>query len=99
MQQLFAMFTVDIPLTEEFPWGKELLYRNGKYCGYVTSANYGFTVGKHICMGYVCDEGKVVSLQHLKKGTYEVEVGGKRYPAHLTTTAVYDPHSTIPKSS
>lgn len=100
VKQMFCMFLVDVPLSEAFPWGKEVIYRNGKYAGYITSANYGFTIGKHICMGYVCrDDGKKISLAYLKQGKYEIEVDGKRYPANQTMRAVYDPNSVIPKSS
>ncbi len=99
VKQLFAMFTADIPLTEEFPWGKELIYRDGKYCGYVTSASYGYTVGKHVCMGYVSNGGKMVTLQHLKQGAYEIEVGGQIYPAQVSTAPLYDPQSIIPRTS
>ena len=90
---------MEIPLTEEFPWGKELIYCNGNYCGYVTSADYGYSVGKHVCMGYVCDSGRPVSLQFLNDGSYEIEVGGKRYPAAMTTKALYDPQARIPRLS
>jgi len=69
---MFATFTTEIPLTEEFPWGKELIYRNGSYCGYITSAGYGYSVGKHVCMGYVSDSGRPISLQFLKDGSYEI---------------------------
>jgi len=30
------------------PWSGEPIYRNGEYCGFVTSAAYGFTLGKQV---------------------------------------------------
>ena len=98
IEQMFCMFKVDVPLDQVFPWGKEVIYRDGTYAGYVTSANYGFTIGKFICMGYIsCDNGTKVSYDYLKQGKYEVEVDGRRYPASLTMKAVYDPDSLVTK--
>ena len=98
IKNLFAMFKVDVPLDKVHPWGKELIYRNGRYAGYVTSANFGFTIGKHICMGYICGaDGSQITAEYLKQGKYEIEVDGIRYPASLTMRAVYDPKSLITK--
>jgi hypothetical protein len=30
------------------PWSGEPIYRNGEFCGFVTSAAYGFTLGKQV---------------------------------------------------
>ena len=30
------------------PWSGEPIYRNGEYCGFVTSTAYGFTLGKQV---------------------------------------------------
>jgi glycine cleavage system aminomethyltransferase T len=43
--------------TTTLPWGNESIYRNGEYTGYVTSAGFGHTLGKAVCMGYVCAPG------------------------------------------
>jgi len=48
VKQVFATFTMEIPLAQEIPWGKELIYHNGSY---ITSAGYGYIVGKHVCIG------------------------------------------------
>lgn len=33
---------------DPWPWGGELIYRNGKFCGYVTSTAYGFSLEKQV---------------------------------------------------
>lgn len=99
VQQLLGTFLVDIPLeVDTFPWGKELIYRDGVQVGYVTSAGYGHSVGGHVCMGYVqCDKGSV-NMEYLRKGQYEIEVEGKKWPAVITTTSFYDSNSVNMKS-
>ena len=103
-------FTIDLQDdTTILPWGNESIYRNGEYAGYVTSAGFGHTLGKAVCMGYVCTpenskqsgimDGEreksigVVTHQYLKEGSYEIEIDGKLWPAQLYMTAPYDPKS------
>ncbi|CAF4435085.1 unnamed protein product, partial [Adineta steineri] len=38
---------------DPWPWSGEPIYRNGEFCGYVTSTAYGFTLGKQLCLVYV----------------------------------------------
>ena len=33
---------------DDWPWGGELIYRNGKFCGYTTSVAYGFSLEKQV---------------------------------------------------
>ena len=55
LTQLLGTFTTDLQDdTTTLPWGNESIYRNGQYAGYVTSAGFGHTLGKVVCMGYVC---------------------------------------------
>ena len=55
LAQLLGIFTVDIHNdSTPFPWGNESIYRDGQLCGYVTSAGFGHSLGKAVCMGYVC---------------------------------------------
>ncbi len=95
VNQMLGTFTVEIPSNENvLPWGKELIYRNGVPSGYVTSAGYGFSIGYPICMGYVHSrDGKKVNNGFLKSGEYAIEIDGMRWPASLTTRALYDPDS------
>ena len=60
--------------------------------GYVTSANYGYSVGKGIVYGYL-------PVQYAAVGTsVEVEYFGKRYPASAAQEPVYDPKNVKLKS-
>lgn len=96
--QMLGIFKVNIPADENvLPWGKELIYRNGVYVGYVTSAGYGFSIGAPICMGYVLKHGENVNSSYLQEGTYEIEIDGKKWSAELTMKSFYDPSSTTMK--
>lgn len=33
---------------DPWPWGGELIYRNGKCCGHITSTAYGFSLDKQV---------------------------------------------------
>ena len=81
--------------TTTLPWGKESIYRDGEFCGYITSAGFGHTLGKAVCVGYVSGVGRrdvaavsagkstVVGGCCLKEGQYEIEIDGKLWPATL----------------
>lgn len=98
VKQMLGTFRLNIPDHEDvLPWGKELIYRNGNYAGYVTSAGYGFSVGGPICMGFVLNNGENVNTQYLKGGQYEIEIDGKKWSAELTLKSFYDPKSVAMK--
>ena len=90
MKKLLGIFTVDTRGDEEvLPWGHENIYRNGELAGYVSSACFGYLVGKPICMGYISrsasgEEGGVVTPVFLKEGHYEIDIDGKLYPAQIS---------------
>lgn len=95
VKQMLGTFKVDIPISENvLPWGKELIYRNGLYSGYVTSAGYGFSIEKPICMGFVLsDDGENVNTRFLRDGEYEIEIDGRKWASELTLKAFYDYNS------
>jgi glycine cleavage system aminomethyltransferase T len=65
--------------------GKEPIWSNGTVVGYVTSANYGYTVGRGIVYGYL-------PVAHAVPGALvEVEYLGRRLPATVQTEPLYDP--------
>ena len=65
--------------------GYEAILANGKAVGYITSANYGYAVGKFIMYGYL-------PIEHASAGaSLEVEYFGERYPATVTEEPLYDP--------
>jgi glycine cleavage system aminomethyltransferase T len=58
---------------------------DGQCIGHVTSANYGYAVGKFIMYGYL-------PSAYAQAGTeLEVEYFGERYRATVTTEPLYDP--------
>jgi glycine cleavage system T protein len=71
----------------------EPIVRNGAIVGHVTSGAYGHTLGAAVGLGYVrCwpDE----STEELLAAHYEIEVAGRRIPAHASLEPIYDPKST-----
>ena len=83
-----ACFTVDDP--EVVLLGRETLYRDGDRVGWLTSAGWGYTVGKNIGYGYVRNaEG--VGDDFLYGGAYELEVATERVPCVLHDGPLYDP--------
>ncbi|MDP9184478.1 MAG: FAD-dependent oxidoreductase, partial [Actinomycetota bacterium] len=65
--------------------GKEPIWHGGNVVGYVTSANYGYSIGRGIVYGYLpvalVDEGTSV----------EVEYFGTRYAATVAADPLFDP--------
>ena len=41
--------------TDPWPWGGEPIFRDGKYAGRVTTTAYGFSLDRHVCLGFVHD--------------------------------------------
>ena len=68
----------------------EPIFRNGEFVGSLTTASYGFTLRKQIGIGYVKHpEGETVSSKFVKEGNYEIEIGGQRYPATVSTKIIF----------
>jgi glycine cleavage system aminomethyltransferase T len=66
--------------------GKEPILAQGRAVGYVTNANYGYSVGKWIVYGYL-------PLSYAAPGAkVEVEYFGRRQAATVTTEPLFDPH-------
>ena len=67
--------------------GKEPVLIDGKPVGYVTSAAYGFSIGRPIAYAWLPAE--------LEVGTaVELEYFGTRIPATVTAEPLYDPEMT-----
>ncbi|MGH9342742.1 MAG: glycine cleavage T C-terminal barrel domain-containing protein, partial [Terriglobia bacterium] len=71
-------------------WGGEIIYRNGQRAGCTTSGSYGHSLGAAVAMGYVRDN-RPISLDFIMAGKYDIDAGGKRYPATAHLEAPYDP--------
>ena len=73
-------------------WGAELILRDGRAAGQVTSAAWSDTFATCVGLGYVWDpEGGRVSAGWIGSGRYEINVGGVICPAAVTTKPLYDP--------
>jgi glycine cleavage system T protein len=72
--------------------GKEPILDGDKVLGYVTSANFGYTIGKSIAYGYL-------PMSHAKEGaSVEVYYFGERFKATVTKEPLYDAGMTRLKS-
>ncbi|KAK7864281.1 hypothetical protein R5R35_009540 [Gryllus longicercus] len=75
-----------------WPWGGEPLYRNGEFVGTVTTAGYGFTLEKLICLGFIHHPGLskasrpserlIVTNDFImdRSATYHIDLAGQRMP-------------------
>jgi len=76
-------------------WGGELVLRDGRAAGQVTSAAWGATVGAGVGLAYVWDpDGALVTREWIEAGRHEVNVGGRLYPVTLGLRPPYDPAGT-----
>lgn len=68
----------------------EPVYRDGVIVGYLTSGNYGHTLGGSVGLGYVrCEDG--VDSNYVDSGNWEIDVGGVLVHAKASLRALYDP--------
>ena len=70
--------------------GRETIYRNGKQCGWLSSAGYGHTLGKSIGLGYVRSDD-VLTIDDVMSAEYELEVASVRVKAEVTLAPLIDP--------
>ncbi|KAJ9459804.1 4-methylaminobutanoate oxidase (formaldehyde-forming) [Diplonema papillatum] len=89
-------FSVDDPTVTLL--GHEVIYRNGVLCGYIRSPGIGFTTnnGNAIGVGYVQtgvhgSAREVVNKKYVEAGEYEIAAGGRRVPARVSFSPLYDP--------
>lgn len=68
----------------------EPIVRDGVTVGYLTSGNYGHTLGGSVGLGYArAEEG--IGRDYVAAGRWEIDVGGVRVPAKASLAALYDP--------
>ena len=88
-----SMRMVQFKLNDPQPlmYHNEPIIRDSEIISYVTSANYGHTLGGAIGMGYVpCKEQ---SVEDMLSSKYEIEIAGERYEAQASLRPLYDPKS------
>jgi 4-methylaminobutanoate oxidase (formaldehyde-forming) len=69
----------------------EPILRDGEIVGYLSSGNYGHTLGAAVGMGYVPCQGE--SAEELLASRYEIDVAGTRVGARASLRPLYDPKS------
>ena len=92
---------------DPWPWGGEPIYRDGEFCGTVTTASYGFSLGQQICLGFVQDlrgginNPATYGVQEFKEfvmsGSYNVNIRGQMYPAEALLKPPKLPDKVSPK--
>ena len=90
IQRKLCCMTLDDP--GQVVMGKEPVLDGDRSVGYVTSANYGYTVGQSIAYAYLplalAEEGAKVDIEYF----------GKRYPATVVREPLFDPNMERLKS-
>lgn len=76
-----------LDLPDSVLMGKEPIFIGDDVVGYVTSANYGYSIDAGIAYGYL-------PVEHSDVGTsVEIEYFGERYPATVSEEPLWDPAS------
>ena len=68
----------------------EPIWRDGVIVGYISSGNYGHSLGAAVGLGYV-GNADGVSDEFVQAGTYEIEVACERIGAKASLLPLYDP--------
>jgi len=68
----------------------EVVLRDGRALGYVRAASYGFTLGGAVGLAMI-DAGEPIDQAYLDAGRWEVDIGGRRYPARASLRPLFDP--------
>jgi 4-methylaminobutanoate oxidase (formaldehyde-forming) len=84
-----ASFTLDD--SDPIAWGGELVVHDGKPAGEVTSAAYGHTLGRTVCLATVHAGGAAVDAAWLASGKWQIDIAGQRCAATLHSRAPHDP--------
>ena len=84
---------LQLKLTDAEPllFHNEPIVRDGEYVGYLSSGNYGHTLGGAIGLGYVPCEGE--KSADVLASTYEIDVCGVKVKAEASLKPMYDPKS------
>ncbi len=71
--------------------GGELLLRDGKPVGDVTSAAFGATLDRVVMLAMLKTGGERIDEATLGRQQFEVDIGGSRIAVRATLKAPYDP--------
>ena len=98
MKHRVTVFTLPEFDMDNLIWGGEAILRNDKIVGYLTSAAYGYTIGRPVGMGLVRNPGSngellPVTRDYILNANYQINIAGVLYPANVSLSAPYDPKS------
>lgn len=74
---------------EPLLYHNEPVIRDGEIVGYLSSGNYGHTLGAAVGLGYIPSRGETAA--DLLASSYEIDVAGTRVPAAASVRPLYDP--------
>ncbi|XP_065914697.1 pyruvate dehydrogenase phosphatase regulatory subunit, mitochondrial-like [Dysidea avara] len=97
IKQRVAIFTLQEFDMGNLMWGGEAIVRNDKIVGYLTSAAYGYSIGRPVGMGLVRNPGSngellPVTKDYILNANYQINIAGVVYPANVSLSAAYDPN-------
>ncbi|TCO74078.1 GcvT family protein [Rhodovulum euryhalinum] len=86
---------VQFTLEQDGPilWGGEAVLRDGVPVGALSSAFYGFTLGRAVGLGLVAAEDGI-DRAYLDSGRWEIDLAGTRLTAHPHLVPAFDPGGT-----
>ena len=89
---------------DQWPWGGEPIFRDGTYAGRVTTSAYGYTLGRHVCLGFIHNYGEnreemPFDSKWVHNGSYEIEIGGLRFSADVKLNSPVLPPSISTQKS
>ncbi|CAF0828952.1 unnamed protein product [Adineta steineri] len=74
----------------------ELIYRNGEFCGFLTSTVYGFTFEKKVCLGFVhAPSSERITVNYIRGSTYKINIATKRFEARPNVYQPTEMDSTV----
>lgn len=88
VKRIFAAFTTENP--DVVVSSRSTIFRNGERVGYLSSAGFGYTLGKWVGYGYVRSKD-MIDAEFVLSGDYELEVATQRIPCKVSLEPLYDP--------
>lgn len=83
---MFLIDDLDVD-SDIWPWGSEPIFRNSEYVGHVTSANFGFTCQKMVCLGFIHmpknrrNENITMDFINDPTAVYEIDIANNKFKA------------------
>jgi 4-methylaminobutanoate oxidase (formaldehyde-forming) len=68
----------------------EIVRRDGREVGYIRAASYGFTLGGAVGLAMI-EADQPIDQTYLDRGSWQVEIAGRLYPARASLRPLYDP--------